>query len=250
MRFKINGINPGLTFAVLTLLITTIGCSGGGGSVDPSINTPLTGVFLDSPVDGLGYETDTMQGVTGPGGVFSYHSGESIRFFIGDIELGVTEAMPIVTPIDCVEGAIDETDPMVTNMLIFLQSIDFDNDPENGIDITELMHQEAIGMHLDFSGDPNVFRENYDFRNFLDRLSTMGMFRDYGDRLPPEIEQARFHMQETMIENGLHGYGPGSPNGANMMPYSGNAGQQTIDNIRPDWDGETMGGRRGPYGSN
>ena len=136
MRFKINGINPGLTFAVLTLLITTIGCSSGGGSVNPSTNTPLTGVFLDSPVDGLGYETDTIQGVTGPGGVFSYHSGESIRFFIGDIELGTTEAMPIITPIDCVEGAIDETDPMVTNMLIFLQSIDFDNDPENGIDIT------------------------------------------------------------------------------------------------------------------
>ena len=212
MRFKINGINPGLTFAVLTLLITTIGCSSGGGSVDPSINTPLTGVFLDSPVDGLGYETDTMQGVTGPGGVFSYHSGESIRFFIGDIELGVTEAMPIVTPIDCVKGAIDETDPMVTNMLIFLQSIDFDNDPENGIDITELMHQEAIGMHLVFSGDPNKFRENDDFRNFLDRLNTMGMFYDYGNRLPPEIELARFHMRETMIENGLHGYGPHGSN--------------------------------------
>jgi len=129
--------------------------------------------------------------------------------------------MPIITPIDCVEGAIDETDPMVTNMLIFLQSIDFDNDPENGIDITEFMHQEASGtiyVDFDFSGDPNVFRENHDFRNFLDRLSTMGRFRDYGDRLPPEIEQARFHMQETMIENGLHGYGPGSPNGNNMMP--------------------------------
>jgi hypothetical protein len=241
MRFKINGINPGLTFAVLTLLITTIGCSSGGGSVNPSTNTPLTGVFLDSPVDGLGYETDTMQGVTGPGGVFSYHSGESIRFFIGDIELGVTEAMPIVTPIDCVEGAIDETDPMVTNMLIFLQSIDFDNDPENGIDITEFMHQEAIGMHIDFSGDPNVFRENYDFRNFLDRLNTMGMFYDYGDRLPPEIELARFHMQETMIENGLHGYGPGSPNGNNMMPYYGNDGQQSTDNMSPG---------RGPHGNN
>jgi hypothetical protein len=111
-----------------------------------------------------------------------------------------------------VEGAIDETDPMVTNMLIFLQSIDFDNDPKNGIDITELMHQEAIGMHIDFSGDPNVFRENYDFRNFLDRLNTTGMFYDYGDRLPPEIELARFHMQETMIENGLHGYGPHGSN--------------------------------------
>jgi len=218
MRLRTSGINLGLTFTILIMLMTTIGCSGGGGGGDGSGNTPLTGVFLDSPVDGLGYETDTIHGVTGPGGVFSYHSGESIRFFIGDIELGATEAMPIITPIDCVEGAIDETDPMVTNMLIFLQSIDFDNDPENGIDITEFMHQEAIGMHIDFSADPNVFRENYDFLNFLYRLNTMGMFLDYGDRIPPEIEQARFHMQETMIENGLHGYGPGSPNGNNMMP--------------------------------
>ena len=119
MRLRINGIKLGLTFTVLIILMTTIGCSSGGGSG----STPLTGVFLDSPVDGLGYETDTIQSVTGPGGVFSYHRGESIRFFIGDIELGVTEAMPIITPIDCVAGAIDETDPMVTNMLIFLQSI-------------------------------------------------------------------------------------------------------------------------------
>ena len=207
MRLRTSGINLGLTFTVLIMLMTTIGCSGGGGGGDGSGNTPLTGVFLDSPVDGLGYETDTIQGVTGPGGVFSYHSGESIRFFIGDIVLCEVEAMPIVTPIDCVDGADDVTHPMVTNMLVFLQSIDFDNNPENGIDITEFMHQEAIGMHIDFSGDPNVFREDYDFRNFLDRLNTMGMFYDYGDRLPPEIELARFHMQETMIENGLHGYG-------------------------------------------
>ncbi len=214
MKIKIKGIHLGLTFAVLTLLITTTGCSSGGGSGD----TPLTGVFLDSPVDGLGYETDTMQGVTGPGGVFSYHSGDSIRFFIGDIELGETEAMPIITPIDFVEGAMDETDPMVTNMLIFLQSIDFDNDPENGIDITDLMRQEAVGRNLDFSGDPNEFRENYDFRNFLDLLNTQGMFHDYGDRIPPEMEQARHHMQETLRENSLYGYGPGSSNGNNMMP--------------------------------
>jgi hypothetical protein len=230
MRFKINGINLVLTFTALTLLLGTIGCSGGGGSGNSltnapgsgsgnsSTNAPLTGVFLDSPVSGLGYETRTHQGITEVGGAFSYQNGETIRFYIGDIELCEVEAMPIITPVDCVEGAIDETHPMVTNMLIFLQAIDFDNDPENGIDITELMHQEAIGMHLVFSGDPNEFRENYDFRNFLDRLSTMGMFYDYGDRLPPEIELARFHMQETMIENGLHGYGPGSPNGNNMIP--------------------------------
>ena len=205
MRFKTSGINLVLTFTALTLLLGTIGCSSGSGSGNSSTNAPLTGVFLDSPVSGLGYETHTHQGITGTGGAFSYQNGEAIRFFIGDIELCHVEAMEIITPIDCVEGAVDETHPMVTNMLLFLQSIDFDNDPENGIDIAEHMHNEALGMHLDFAGDPELFRENYDFRYFLDLMSSRGMFHDYEDRVPPEIVEARNHMRQTMMENGLHG---------------------------------------------
>ena len=212
MRLRTSGINLGLTFTVLIMLMTTIGCSGGGGGGDGSGNTPLTGVFLDSPVDGLGYETDTIKGVTGPGGVFSYHSGESIRFFIGDIVLCEVEAMPIVTPIDCVDGADDVTHPMVTNMLVFLQSIDFDNNPENGIDIHELMHQESMGMHLDFALDPLLFRENYDYQYYLDLMNSRGLFNTYEGRFPPEIEKARAHMQTTMLEYGLHGYGPHGSN--------------------------------------
>ena len=211
MRLKKNVRHIEFLTAIIALLFAVVGCSSGGSGTTPT-NARITGVFLDSPVSGLGYETPTYHGTTGTGGAFLYQDGETVRFFVGDIILCEVEAMPIVTPIDCVAGADDVTHPMVTNMLVFLQSIDFDNNPENGIDITEFMHQEAIGMHIDFSGDPNVFRENYDFRNFLDRLNTMGMFYDYGDRLPPEIELARFHMQETMIENGLHGYGPHGSN--------------------------------------
>ena len=248
MRLRTSGINLGLTFTVLIMLMTTIGCSGGGGGGDGSGNTPLTGVFLDSPVDGLGYETDTIQGITGTGGAFSYQNGEAIRFFIGDIELCHVEAMEIITPIDCVEGAVDETHPMVTNMLLFLQSIDFDNDPENGIDIAELMHHEAIEMHLDFAGHPEQFRESYDFRYFLDLMSSRGMFHDYEDRVPPEIVEARNHMRQTMMENGLHGYGPGNPNGGGMFPHSGNDGQQPTDNMGPGSNGGSMG--RGPYSGN
>jgi hypothetical protein len=252
MRFKINGINLVLTFTALTLLLGTIGCSSGSGSGNSSTNAPLTGVFLDSPVSGLGYETHTHQGITEVGGAFSYQNGETIRFYIGDIELCEVEAMPIITPVDCVEGAIDENHPMVTNMLIFLQAIDFDNDPENGIDITDLMHQEAFGMHLDFSGDPDEFRENYDFLYFLDLMNTRGMFHNYEDRIPPEIEQARTHMQETMIANGLYGYGPGGPGQGNTPPYSGNDSNQPTDNMGPGWDGGTMGmgGGRGPHNNN
>ena len=248
MRFKINGINLVLIFATLILLLTMLGCGGGGSSGNSTANTTQTGVFLDSPVSGLGYETRTHQGITGTGGAFSYQNGEAIRFFIGDIELCHVEAMEIITPIDCVEGAVDETHPMVTNMLLFLQSIDFDHDPENGIDINDLMHQEAFGMHLDFSGGPDEFRENYDFLYFLDLMSSRGMFHDYEDRVPPEIVEARNHMRQTMMENGLHGYGPGNPNGGGMFPHSGNDGQQPVDNIGLGMNDDNMG--RGPYSGN
>ena len=248
MRLRTNGINLVLTFTALTLLLGTIGCSSGSGSGNSSTNAPMTGVFLDSPVSGLGYETRTHQGITGTGGAFSYQNGEAIRFFIGDIELCHVEAMEIITPIDCVEGAVDETHPMVTNMLLFLQSIDFDNDPENGIDIAELMHHEAIGMHLDFAGHPEQFRESYDFRYFLDLMSTRGFFYDFEDRFPPEIEQARTHMRVTMVEYGLYGYGQGGPNRGNTPPYSENDGQQPVDNIGPGMNGGNMG--RGPYSGN
>ena len=211
MRFKKNVRHIEFLTAIIALLFAVVGCSGGGSGTTPT-NARITGVFLDSPVSGLGYETPTYHGTTGTGGAFLYQDGEAVRFFVGDIILCEVEAMPIVTPIDCVDGADDVTHPMVTNMLVFLQSIDFDNNPENGIDINELMHQEAMGMHLDFALDPLLFRENYDFQHYLDLMNSRGMFNNYEARFPPEIEQARLHMKETMIENGLHGYGPHGSN--------------------------------------
>jgi hypothetical protein len=207
MRFKKNVRHIEFLTAIIALLFAVVGCGGGGSGTTPT-NARITGVFFDSPVSGLGYETPTYHGTTGTGGAFSYQDGETVRFFVGDIILCEVEAMPVVTPIDCVDGADDVTHPMVTNILVFLQSIDFDNNPENGIDINELMHQEAMGMNLDFALDPLLFRENYDFQHYLDLMNSRGMFNNYEARFPPEIEQARFHMRETMIENGLHGYGP------------------------------------------
>ncbi len=231
MREINGGLKLGLTLGALALLLITTGCgsSGSDGS------TTQTGVFLDSPVSGLGYSTDTQQGMTGTGGAFSYKNGERVHFYIGDMELCDVEAMPVITPIDCVPEAEDETHPMVTNMLVFLQALDFDNDPENGIDITPLMHQEArnlqLDQQLDFDRDPNEFRENYDFHNYLEMLTIQNAFQYHGDRLPPEIEQARQHMQETIMENGLYGYGPGMRNRSNNTPSSDTASQQPVDTM-------------------
>jgi hypothetical protein len=221
MRVKRDAVNQCLFLGALLLLLTTLGCSSGGGDG----SAPLTGVFLDGPVSGLGYFTDTQQGMTGTGGAFSYQEGERVHFYLGDMALCEVEAMPVVTPIDCVAGARDETHPMVTNMLILLQAIDFDNDPENGIDITPMMHQEAQGLHLELNCDPNEFRENYDFNNYLQLLNARNAFQDHEGRLPPYIEQARQHMQETIMEYGLNGSGPGMQNRYNNSPSSDTTGQ-------------------------
>jgi hypothetical protein len=197
-----GGVRLGLTFGALILLLITTGC-GSSGTGD---SASLTGVFLDSPVSGLGYYTETHEGMTGTGGAFQYQNGERVHFYLGDMELCDVEAMPVVTPIDCVAGATDVTHPMVTNMLLLLQSIDYDNDPGNGIDITPMMHQEARNLQLDLDCDPNEFRENYDFNNYLQLLNMQNGFQDHKDRIPPYIEQARLHMQETIMENGLYGY--------------------------------------------
>ena len=235
MRFLNNKRQFGYIVVTAALLVSLVGCGGGSGAISP--NTQMTGVFLDGPVSGLGYETSTYHGTTGTGGAFSYQDGETVRFFVGDIILCEVEAMPIVTPIDCVDGADDVTHPMVTNMLVFLQSIDFDNNPENGIDINELMHQEAMGMHLDFALDPLLFRENYDFQHYLDLMNSRGMFKTYEGRFPPEIEKARAHMQTTMLEYGLYGYGSGGMNQGDMMLNSGNQSQQVLNNMGTGWNG-------------
>lgn len=221
--------------AMAAVLVFLVGCGGGTGAFSPG--TPMTGVFLDSPVSGLGYETPAYHGTTGTGGAFSYQEGETVRFFVGDITLCEVQAMPIVTPMDCVGGAADVTHPMVTNMLVFLQSLDFDGNPENGIDINELMHREAMGMHLDFALEPFLFRENYAFRHYLDLMNSRGMFNTNEGRFPPEIEQARTHMQTTMIEYGLYGYGSGGMNQEGLLPNSGNQTPQVLNNMGTGWNG-------------
>jgi hypothetical protein len=82
MRFLNNKRQFGYIVVTAALLVSLVGCGGGSGSISP--NTQMTGVFLDGPVSGLGYETSTYHGTTGTGGAFSYQNGETVRFFVGD----------------------------------------------------------------------------------------------------------------------------------------------------------------------
>ena len=132
----------------LALLILTACSDGGSSSSEPN---EQQGVFIDSAVEGVTYTTPTRSGTTDSNGTFAYLFGEVVTFSIGGITLGSAVGQPQLTPIDLVPGAIDATDQQVTNILRFVQSLDADSDPSNGINIPAAALANAVGQTLDFN---------------------------------------------------------------------------------------------------
>ena len=124
-----------LLVTTLTLALAQTGCFDGGGSSNSKRHTQ-TGVFVDSPVAGLRYTTDSRSGVTDAQGTFEYHRDETVSFHIGDLKLGESPGAEVVTPLDLVPSAEDHTDNAVTNIAVLLQTLDQDGNVSNGITIT------------------------------------------------------------------------------------------------------------------
>jgi hypothetical protein len=114
-----------------------------------STKTVLSGRFIDSAVEGVRFETPTQSGLTDVFGIFKYIGGETVSFSIGDILLGTSTGRTRLTPMDLVPG--DLNNPQVVNILRFVQSLDEDNNPDNGIRIPDAVSIRALGQTLDFS---------------------------------------------------------------------------------------------------
>ncbi len=101
----------------------------------------LKGIFYDSPVCGLEYETQTICGATDERGTFKYRAGETVTFSIGGLVLGSAPASKWVTPANLaieVGGYLNKIrNQKVTNISRFLQSLNKDDDIENSINITD-----------------------------------------------------------------------------------------------------------------
>ena len=125
----------------------------GGGSDDPPSSpvTASTGVFVDGVVVGLHYETPTFSGTTNNAGEYDFLPGETVTFSIGGVVLGSTTAGPVVTPLTLVSGATGPTDPVVTNIVRFLLTLDDDGNPDNGITISDAVTAAAAGLSVDFT---------------------------------------------------------------------------------------------------
>jgi hypothetical protein len=152
-----------------SILILTA-CGGGSGST-PATTTPapipapnpqpaptseppapvvITGVFVDSAVQGLNYQTATQSGKTDENGTFSYVDGETVVFSIGDIAFPAVMAKAMLSPLDVFE-VTDVNDIRVQNMARLLQTLDHDGSSGNGITITDDAHNQAVGVAVDFA---------------------------------------------------------------------------------------------------
>lgn len=154
---------------LLPLMIT--GCGGGGSSSssqgsgsspDPIQNqstqqaTPNEGPTLQGQIIGLQgvrYESESEAGFTSDTGHYDYRAGDTITFYVGDIELGSAPASAELTLND-LAGGDQQTEE---NIERFLLTLDYDLSPANGVLITSSIHDAAADLSLNFTQAPASF---------------------------------------------------------------------------------------------
>ncbi len=146
-------------FAVIMMSVL-VGCGGGGGGSEEEPGTTpnvIQGNMDVSLVEGLSYESGGESGVTDENGQYSYEEGETIIFRIGDIVIGTVSGRSRISIVNFVAGATDETNEAVINIMRFLVTIDDDNDLSNGIQITTVISNQAIGATVNFAQTVSEF---------------------------------------------------------------------------------------------
>ncbi len=185
-------IIPLLTVLAMPLLVGSecaFFFSSGGGSAsndnrdkdkdDEQIIVANSGSFGSPPAQGVSYESGALSGTTGSNGEFQYESGKTVRFFIGEVDLG--ESVPgkvLIAPQDLVHNGAADT-PAVINISRLLLSLD--SDPDDGvITIPKAVRTAAVRSNADVSSAIEFldFGDNPAFVNAASQL-VAGLTGDY-----------------------------------------------------------------------
>lgn len=164
-------------------------------TVKPAVEL-RSGIFVDSPVQGLAFVSGNTQGITNAQGDFIYEFGASVAFSIGGIELGTAGGAEIITPVDMVAGATDETHPVVVNLIRFLQTLDDDGNPANGIVITESVRNLASDRSINFSQSIAAFESDGIVQTAVAELTAVTAA---GARTLIPASQAQAHLGGTLL---------------------------------------------------
>lgn len=182
---------------LITLIIGAllVGCGGSGSGSGSSSDTVKTGVFLDSPVINIGYRTETLEGVTNSLGEYEYLRGETVTFFIGDLELPPVTATGTVTPLD-IAATQDTSDSEVVNIIRLLQTLDKNGNLDDGITIAD--RAIAWATQVDFTLSISDFAAS----SAVDTLITNGG-QDVVVTALVSTDSAISHFEEKLAENNI-----------------------------------------------
>jgi len=131
------------------------------------------GIFSDSPVAGLEYEQGNRAGITYSDGSFKYvEGGEVIEFFVGGISIGSAMGRERITPFD-LAATTSISSNKVVNISRFLQTLDNDSDPENGINIFSGIRDKIKSLNIaiiDFDQAADEFAGNTNITSIISEL--------------------------------------------------------------------------------
>jgi hypothetical protein len=120
---------------------------GDAGAADagiPDAGPPpviLTGTLMAGPgpapgnYAGVHYRAGSQSGYTDAAGTFQYPLGSQISFSVGGLTLGTVAGAARITPFTLSGGCT--ITPLLTALLVFLQSLDTDSDPRNGVQLAQ-----------------------------------------------------------------------------------------------------------------
>ena len=121
---------------------------------EPSEAVVLKGVFKDSEVEGLSYETATQSGITDAAGEFNYIEGEEVTFKVGNLLIGSALGQELITPItlaQTIDASATIESNLAQNIAALLQTLDEDGDESNGILITSEVAGNLGVENIDFT---------------------------------------------------------------------------------------------------
>ena len=193
------------TIIIISLVVILAGCDSSYTKDDTNLNSQILlnttvvsfGSFKDSAVAGINFESGGQQGVTDSNGTFKYEEGQNVTFSVGGVVIGSGPPSSEMTPVDIVEGG-SEDNQAVVNIARFLQTLDDDGDPTNGIGISSTTADaiKSAGKSIDFNVAPSTFTENTDVLEVVEKVSS---------QTGREVElvsetKAKSHLQDTVMQ--------------------------------------------------
>jgi len=129
-------IRRSLYFIILSFFA---GCAVDSSDLD-------SGFFIDAPVKGLMFESGSIMGRTDGEGRFYYEGNQPVTFSVDGVVIGETLPGEYIFPFDLFTSNLFVSDAKVNNLSRFLQSLDNNGEPDDGIVIEDTTRNEIVGL--------------------------------------------------------------------------------------------------------